>query len=720
MKQFIPIIFSVFLGVQVFAQTNISIENQSTLNLTDCDPTVISASAYDGANFHAIEIYYPQVTAITAVVNPGYFGHVWDVDGSSEVRIFNGLGTTAELLGTYNTADFPNGFLLNAEVNALRIEFEPGVGGSGNGFDMSLFCSESTQALPVAIFQPVLTEDWYYDTELDMHVFRACRNETFNIAIEPVFLDPQTENQDVNSMLIKWVLGNHNFIRGQGITEIDHVYTEGNGYLATVYSQDATGAESYLKFMVRNSPRPEFTLDENPVFCENETTEIAGGMNGDEVVGALAQAGSTSVTEFYGTELFLPDGNNNNYTTTIVVDGFPEGTTISNASDLAALCVNMEHSYLGDLEMMLTCPDGTGINIFNAYYGGTGLFGPGFGGGGTFLGDANDDGTADPGIGFDYCYSTDATWGTLGEEHEMGNTIPVSTFQPGTAMTPGVYQPEESFESFVGCPVNGEWILTVRDNWFIDNGYIFDWSLAFSEDVGAGLYEYELISAGWADNDMITATNEGSIEITPTNGEPTDLVFSVTDENGCSFSNVVTVQVSDTLTAIDEPVICELTHEVPWPNASGELVFVSGPSSDVTVSNSGEIFEVEVAETGDYTFEFNYFECSDTPQAHLIFLDPNDPACIETGLSYVELTDPVVLAPNPTTDQVNISFGLRKSQQVHITLTTAEGKVVSNESHSLSSGSQNLNINLEKFDAGFYLLSLKGESFQATQVVIKQ
>ena len=59
----------------------------------------------------------------------------------------------------------------------------------------------------------------------------------------------------------------------------------------------------------------------------------------------------------------------------------------------------MEHSYLGDLEMMLTCPSGLSINVFNSYSGSSGLFPGGFGGGNTFLGGAYDNNTGNIG----YC-----------------------------------------------------------------------------------------------------------------------------------------------------------------------------------------------------------------------------------------------------------------------------------------------------------------------------
>ncbi len=724
MKNYLPGLILLLVSYGAAAQTILPVEDEYILTAANCDSLTITAGSYSGPDLYTTLLTYPDSTQLTALINPDYFGQRWDVDGGSELRFYDGFEESAPLLGNFNTSDYPNGFLLNMNVEFLRIEFETGEESSGDGFEMALFCSQGLQGLPLAKFKPALTENWYYDNDLNMNVLRACKNDSFNIAIDPIYLNPQVENQNVDSMQIKWSLGDLAFKRGKGLTDVSHAYTEGNGYVVTVYSQDSLGSESYLKFIVQNSPQPEFTIDENLAFCQNEPTEIVGGMDGDEVVGASANFGETSITEFYGTQLYLPDGNDQNYTTTIDVIGFPDGTTITSATNLAALCVNMEHSYLGDLEMMLTCPDGTGVDIFNSFTGEgileNGLFSGGFGGANLFLGDAYDIFPNDePGIGFDYCFSDDAEWGTLGEEFAAENTIPVSTFQPGNAMSPGVYKPEGSFESLVGCPVNGEWILTIRDNIALDDGFIFDWSLGFSEDMSSEFYQNELVAASWENNDWITTVNEGSIEVTPPNTTPADLTFNVNDANGCTFSKDLTVQVHDTLNTIDDSEICDLTYQIQWPNSSGDLEFVSGSSSSVTISTSDNYFEVEVPETGDYTFAFNYFGCGDPLEANLTFLDPSDPACL-TGIDEMNLSENITLAPNPVKNTTNLSFDLLQSQRVQINITTVDGKIVASESQLFSGGSQTKEINIENFEAGTYLITLKGETFKTSKIVIKQ
>ena len=67
------------------------------------------------------------------------------------------------------------------------------------------------------------------------------------------------------------------------------------------------------------------------------------------------------------------------------------------------MCIKIEHSYLGDLEMKLTCPNGQNINVFNSYSG-NGLFPGGLVAEVLFRG-AYDNNTGNIGYCEEYCFS---------------------------------------------------------------------------------------------------------------------------------------------------------------------------------------------------------------------------------------------------------------------------------------------------------------------------
>lgn len=54
----------------------------------------------------------------------------------------------------------------------------------------------------------------------------------------------------------------------------------------------------------------------------------------------------------------LPDGNGDDYPSEIYIDDYGMNSIISNIKDIDEVCISMEHSFLGDLEMKLTCPTG--------------------------------------------------------------------------------------------------------------------------------------------------------------------------------------------------------------------------------------------------------------------------------------------------------------------------------------------------------------------------
>src|SRR5690606_30304115 len=143
----------------------------------------------------------------------------------------------------------------------------------------------------------------------------------------------------------------------------------------------------------------------------------------------------------------------------LTFDFFEPGATLDNCDDFLSVFVNMEHSYLGDLEMSITCPDGTNVILVDYPNGG----------GGTFLGEAVDDQTQTPGIGYDYAWAPGQTNGNLSD----AEPIPVNggpPLTPGNSVPPGTYQSDFDLCDLVGCPLNGEWTFNVLDNLGSDNG----------------------------------------------------------------------------------------------------------------------------------------------------------------------------------------------------------------------------------------------------------
>jgi hypothetical protein len=132
---------------------------------------------------------------------------------------------------------------------------------------------------------------------------------------------------------------------------------------------------------------------------------------------------------------------------------------------LKSVCVVMEHSWLRDLQMDLLTPDGRVITL-HKFIDRTG--------GEFFLGapyEADESGPPVPGTGWKYCWKPTATTTML------GSTPITNGGKPTIAM--GDYAAVSPWASMAGTPLNGEWTMRVTDLWGVDNGFMFEWSIAF-------------------------------------------------------------------------------------------------------------------------------------------------------------------------------------------------------------------------------------------------
>ncbi len=192
------------------------------------------------------------------------------------------------------------------------------------------------------------------------------------------------------------------------------------------------------------------------------------------VVGGAFDAGTT----------FLPDGSGVTYTSDIIISGFDPGATLDTMSQLQHICANLEHSYLGDLEIRIIAPTGESV-ILKQYPGG----------GSCDLGEpiatAPVDGAAsstltDPGTGYDYCWNDTPSWGTMVAESNTWTrnyTDAQGHNYTDNYLIAGSYTSFEPLNQLLGAELNGTWTMEVTDNLNLDNGYIFEWNISLLSDL---------------------------------------------------------------------------------------------------------------------------------------------------------------------------------------------------------------------------------------------
>ena len=162
-----------------------------------------------------------------------------------------------------------------------------------------------------------------------------------------------------------WDLGmNNDTVKGVGSTSVFYdQYIRVGCYTVTLTAVDSMGCESNTISTVRvrvaqNPLKTLFTLDE---ICNRDSLYVNMGYDGDNATLTLAHIEyEDMVSKTYDIRSFIPDGPNCPvmcYQAPVRFDNFPGGRKVVDAGDICSICVNMEHSFMGDYLLAITCPN---------------------------------------------------------------------------------------------------------------------------------------------------------------------------------------------------------------------------------------------------------------------------------------------------------------------------------------------------------------------------
>ena len=243
----------------------------------------------------------------------------------------------------------------------------------------------------------------------------------------------------------QWEIGDGTTVSGQTVT---FSFDEPGVYIANLNIWDTNTSvfpegcknDNRINQYIQVSTTPTFEASEDTVnpICYGDTSTIT------PLVTPTPYINECTVPESNVT--FLPDGDGDSYQTCIVVDCFDEDQTLDLITQIQDICLNIEHSYLGDLDIIITSPNGQEVFLHQYPSGNT-----------TYLGAPFDDfdNTDTAGVGTDYCFSMAGTT-------ELVNGPTVAAGDPqGNSIVEGTYLPIDSFQELVGSPLNGTWCITI-------------------------------------------------------------------------------------------------------------------------------------------------------------------------------------------------------------------------------------------------------------------
>uniref|UniRef100_UPI00261262C1 PKD domain-containing protein n=1 Tax=uncultured Winogradskyella sp. TaxID=395353 RepID=UPI00261262C1 len=422
----------------------------------------------------------------------------------------------AEAFGQFSGVTSP-GFVSATEANTsgcLTLEFTSNGTGNSTGWAADISCRTPCQVINSQIdsSSPVPNGDGY---------IRVCPNEEITLNGSGIF------EIDGTGATYEWDLGDGNTVAGQTAT---FSYPDPGVYIVnlnirdtnTSIDPDGCSNTNLINQVIQVATEPDFTgtAAAESTICFGESTTIEGIVNPVPFINDCTPPVSGTT--------FLPDGSGAQYETCITVDCFDSMQTLTDPNQLIEVCVNMEHSFSGDLDIFIQSPNGQEVRLFDQA------------GGGTYFGGANDDGTNTPGTGELYCFSMSAAVLLANAPTETNGTNP-----PGNSWVPGTYLPFEDFNGLVGSPLNGDWCIRIVDNLAIDNGYIFEWFLNFDPTIQPPELSFTPIidNEAWDADPTITNTAGNIITVTPPDAGQYCYTYRVTDDFGCEYTEEVCIDV---------------------------------------------------------------------------------------------------------------------------------------------------------------------------------
>ena len=511
------------------------------------------------------------------------------IHSSDTLYVHDGMDTNAPLIGAYN--NFTNPILNLLAIDAtlanssgcLTVRFVSGNSNEANGFNAVVSCETKCQEI-ISSLDLNLTSP-----SPDTNYIAICPGTEVNFSANATFPEnnamyPQSEA----STSFEWVFGDGTTATGENVS---HTYDGVGGYTVSLFATDDQGCVSSNSIDTRVVIAGNPYSNSNPPapICANDTLIMDFDMLG---IGGTIVEGDPYKHEISTTlgvtdTTYLPDGTGDCYETSVVFNCFDPGQTLDDPQDFLSLDINMEHTFIGDLEISIICPNAQELVLksFTDDLGGTGY------GGGTVMGEPEPSDDEIAGVGWDYSWTPiTPTFGNMGAEAEAS----------AGALAVGSYEPYGTFYDLVGCPLNGQWTIRVCDNWSADNGYIFSWEMTLNPDIAPDAWEYTvgIDSYSWAAGPHIIDQTSETITINPPSEGFYNYTYNITDHYGCVWDTTIVVEVlnSPNVNLGQDIVFCndENTHVFNAQNPGDNYLWQDGSTSATYTAITSGMFWVSV------------------------------------------------------------------------------------------------------------------------------
>ncbi len=450
---------------------------------------------------------------------------------------------------------------------------------------------------------------------------KLCKDQELTLNGSGEFLTSITDP----GAIYTWDLGDGRTLNG---TTVTFSYATSGIYLVNLTVEDSNGcfSSNLINKNVKVAAAPDFSemAATKDSICLGESTTITG------IVSIIKCTPPVSGL------VELPDGIGTSYKSCIPVDCFLTDQKLVSIADLISICLNIEHSYFGDINIKIISPDGKEASLVKYNE----LDTPS-----KYLGSPNQDGENGnvPGIGEDYCFSMDGAviLRSADVEPDKRGTVPNHSFKAG------LYLPEESLTALIGSPLNGDWCIEVNDYIEGDDGNMFSWSLSFSDELLG--FAPAIVSETWDASTTITSTSGKTITVTPTTLGKTCYTYRVLDDFGCEYTKEICIDVFDAplSNAVSDIVICDdsTNDGLAEFNLESQNTTILGTQDPNDFKVTYHILQAD-ADAGTNALASPYTSGNTTIYTRLE--NKNNSSCIDTSVNFKLVVDQLPVANTAT------------------------------------------------------------------------
>ncbi len=362
-----------------------------------------------------------------------------------------------------------------------------------------------------------------------------------------------------DSCYYRWYMGDGSIKENVGLDTVQFAYKSTGGFYLWLKVVNENDSVLYTRRYIKVPMDPNFDGTKSNVeertICHTDTVGLTGKAEPVKwtytPIVTRTEPVPLAICDLY------PAAKSN-----ILIESPRDNSFLDDPSLLQNITINFEHSRAQNLQITLTCPDGKYVILKE------------FGGDTVLLGEPIMADNFVSGLGYNY------TWANNGSM--LMNDATTATISSNI-----VYLPETSFSNLQGCPITGEWQLTMKDNVARNNGFLFHWTLNFAsqffEPLWTMQYSYPLNTGIWG-GDSIAYNNVSYAQAYPKQYGNNEFTFTISDNLGCTHDTTVIVKVSKpTFTpedpaegTIDDPVEFKSTTDwgtsYTWNFGEGDLL----------------------------------------------------------------------------------------------------------------------------------------------------